>query len=98
MPEMTFTLRRPDGTEERRHSPSTVITELFEAGRDNPLDDLLMRARLGLERASSRVAARYDRPCSLALAQLARIEARAAEFACDPDVAVSCTSIEGDAR
>ncbi|MBT9383354.1 MSMEG_0570 family nitrogen starvation response protein [Pseudooceanicola sp. CBS1P-1] len=80
MPETYWTVRWPDGQEERLYSPSTVIKELFEPGTSYPLPDFLHRARIGLERASNRVAAKYGLACSAALDQLDRIEARSTDF------------------
>lgn len=93
MPETYWTIRWPDGTDERCYSPSTMIAELFTAGETYPLEDFLTRARTGLERASDRVARKYGFACSSAMAQLDRIEARAADFAGDSDATVTCLRI-----
>ncbi|WP_020177788.1 MSMEG_0570 family nitrogen starvation response protein [Methylopila sp. M107] len=84
MPEMTFLIRWPDGAPERCYSPSLVVKEHFAPGESYQVDDFLSRARTALTIASARVEAIYGRPCSLALAQLARIEAGAKRF---PDAA-----------
>jgi uncharacterized repeat protein (TIGR04042 family) len=88
MPELHFTLRWPDGARETCYSPSTVIREHFVVGRDYALADFLAISRTALNAASERVRARYGSPCSLALGQLARIEATAARFAGQPDAKV----------
>ncbi|GGE21254.1 hypothetical protein GCM10011360_07330 [Primorskyibacter flagellatus] len=80
MPETFWTVRWPDGSEERLYSPSSVVSELFEPGESYALPDFLTRARIAMERASNRVRARYGHPCSLAMGQLDRIEARVAGF------------------
>ena len=80
MPEVHFTVRWPDGEQERCYSPSTVIKEFLEAGQTYPLDAFLDRARGGLNRASARVEERYGFACSSAMAQLQRIEAQAKRF------------------
>ncbi len=93
MPEVRFTLKWPDGSEEECYSPSTVITRFFEEGETYALDDALTRARIGLEKASDRVAAKFGFACSSAMAQLDRIEARHAEFAALDNPQVTCTRI-----
>jgi uncharacterized repeat protein (TIGR04042 family) len=89
MPEMRFHLRWPDGTEEGCYSPSLVIRDFLAVGASYPRDEFLARSRTALTIASDRVAARYGHPCSLALGQLARIEATAARFAADASVIVT---------
>lgn len=91
MPETYFTLRWPDGTEERCYSPSTVITDFLSPGTSYPLDAFLSRVRIGLHRASDRVAAKYGFACSSAMAQLEAIETRAATFRGQGDV--TCLAI-----
>jgi len=88
MPELHFTLRWPDGSRETCYSPSTVIREHFVEGKDYALPDFLAASRTALNAASERVRARYGSPCSLALGQLARIEASAARFADQPNARV----------
>lgn len=43
MPETYWTVRWPDGAEERLYSPSSVVAELFTPGESYPLDDFLTR-------------------------------------------------------
>ena len=93
MPEMYWTLRWPDGSEERCYSPSSVITELFSPGESYPLTDFLHRARVAMERASNRVERKYGHACTAAMAQLDRIESRAAAFEGQDGVRVTCLSI-----
>lgn len=95
MPEVHFTLRWPDGAEERCYSPSTAIKRHLDAGKAYPLDELLERVRTGLGEASDRVAAKYGFACSSAMGQLASIEARAKPFEGREDMSVLCTRIEG---
>lgn len=78
MPEVRFTIRWPDGSEEDCYSPSTVIHQHLSAGASYPLPEFLTRARAALTEASDRVAARYGFACSAAMGQLAQIETRAA--------------------
>lgn len=93
MPETHWTVRWPDGSEERCYSPSSVVTELFTPGQSYPLPEFLQRARIAMERASSRVAHKYGFACSSAMDQLDRIETRAASFEDQEDARVTCLSI-----
>ncbi len=88
MPELRFAIRWPDGTRQACYSPSTTIRDHFVPGTAYPLAEFLDRSRAALHAASERVRARYGRPCSLALGQLAAIEAEAARFAAGPDACV----------
>jgi uncharacterized repeat protein (TIGR04042 family) len=99
MPEMRFVIRWPDGRQEDCYSPSLVIKEFLREGESYPVSDFLQRSREALQIASARVEAKYGYPCSLALGQLARIEAKAAEFAGQEDARVACeTFLDGGAR
>ena len=93
MPEMHWTLRWPDGSEERCYSPSSVITDMFTPGESYPLTDFLHRARIAMERASNRVERKYGFACSSAMEQLDRIERRAVDFEGQTDARVTCLSI-----
>ena len=84
MPEMLFQIRWPDGADETCYSPSLVIKDHFAVGETYPLPEFLTRSRTALMTASDRVREKYGRPCSLALGQLARIEASASRFAATP--------------
>lgn len=94
MPEMNFHIRWPDGTPERCYSPSLVIKDYFVPGESYELADFLTRSRTALGIASERVKARYGHPCSLALGQLARIEASAARFSNAPAPRVTVESFD----
>jgi uncharacterized repeat protein (TIGR04042 family) len=99
MPEMHFVIRWPDGRRESCYSPSLVIREFLREGESYPVPDFLKRSREALQIASERVKAKYGYPCSLALGQLARIEATATQFAGQKDARVACeTFLDGDAR
>ena len=78
MPELYFSISWPDGRTEDCYSPSTIVRDHFEPGTAYPMPEFLPRSRSALHAASERVRARYGSPCSLALGQLARIEAEAA--------------------
>ncbi|MGV6875250.1 MSMEG_0570 family nitrogen starvation response protein [Pseudochelatococcus sp. B33] len=80
MPEMRFVVTWPDGSDEECYSPSLVVRDYFDEGASYLLPDFLARSRQALTIASDRVKARYGHACSLALAQLARIERKATAF------------------
>jgi uncharacterized repeat protein (TIGR04042 family) len=90
MPEMRFLIRWPDGRRESCYSPSLVVRDYFSEGESYKLDDFLSRSRAALTIASERVRAKYGHACSLALGQLARIEAGAAAFADAHEAEVIC--------
>ena len=94
MPAMHFTLRWPDGRAQRCYSPSLVIKDYFAPGSSYDLPDFMRRTREALGIASERVRAKYGFACSMALDQLAQIEAAAAPFDGWPDAAVAITIFE----
>ncbi len=94
MPEMRFLIRWPDGTPENCYSPSLVVEDYFTPGETYGLADFVARSRTALTIASDRVKAKYGKPCSRALAQLARIEAEAANFAGLPDARVTVDAFQ----
>ncbi|MDD7973138.1 MSMEG_0570 family nitrogen starvation response protein [Roseinatronobacter alkalisoli] len=93
MPETYWTIRWPDGHEERCYSPSSVIAETFSAGQSYPLPAFMQSARRALEQASARVEQKYGFACSLAMDQLDRLERRAATFAGQKDARILCLAI-----
>ena len=79
----------------RRSSSGTF----FARARAISVPDFLQRSREALQIASERVKAKYGHACSLALGQLARIEATATQFEGQEDARVACeTFLDGDAR
>jgi uncharacterized repeat protein (TIGR04042 family) len=94
MPEMNFRIRWPDGTAEDCYSPSLVIKDFFNPGESYALADFLTRSRTALQIASDRVEPKYGRACSLAAAQLARIEIAAKTFADLPHARVTVETFE----
>ncbi len=99
MPEMRFVVRWPDGRQESCYSPSLVVRDFLREGDSYSVADFVQRSREALQIASARVEAKYGRACSLALGQLARIEAKAAEFEGQDDARVACeTFLDGVAR
>ncbi|MBT0959425.1 MSMEG_0570 family nitrogen starvation response protein [Alphaproteobacteria bacterium KMM 3653] len=93
MPETFWTVRWPDGSEEKLYSPSSVIAEVFKPGLSYPVPDFLQRARIAMERASNRVERKYGFACSSAMDQLDRIEAKVATFIEQPDTEIACLKI-----
>jgi uncharacterized repeat protein (TIGR04042 family) len=85
---MIFDIRWPDNATEPCYSPSLVVREHLDVGATYPLPEFLVRCRTALQIASDRVQAKYGFPCSRAMGQLARLEARAAAFAETPDPVV----------
>ena len=94
MPEMRFTIRWPDGTEESCYSPSLVIKDFFAPGESYQLDDFVALSRAALNIASDRVKAKYGFTCSSAMDQLARIEAAAKSFSHLPNALVCVDAFE----
>jgi uncharacterized repeat protein (TIGR04042 family) len=99
MPEMRFIVRWPDGRQESCYSPSLVVRDFLREGESYPVPDFLQRSRQALQIASERVKSKHGYPCSLALGQLARIEATATQFVGQDDARVACeTFLDGEAR
>ncbi len=99
MPEMRFIVRWPDGRQESCYSPSLAIRDFLREGESYPVLDFLQRSRQALQIASARVEAKYGHACSLALRQLARIEAKATQFEGQEGARVACeTFLDGDVR
>jgi uncharacterized repeat protein (TIGR04042 family) len=92
MPEMHFVVRWPEGDDLRCYSPSLVVRDYLEVGRDYPVDEFIARCRTLLDIASERVRARYGYACSAAMDQLAELEARAARS--DGTASVRVTAFE----
>ena len=92
MPEMHFLVRWPDGEQMRCYSPSLVVRDFLEVGRDYSVAEFLERSRDMLRIASERVRAKYGYACSAALDQLAVLEERGA--ACAETARVTVTAFE----
>ena len=88
MPEMTFTVRWPDGRVEDCYSPSLVMHDHLRAGNTYPMTDFVDRTSLALDTASERVKARYGFECTSAQAQKATILERSAALPKDGPVYV----------
>ncbi|MEP1614526.1 MAG: MSMEG_0570 family nitrogen starvation response protein [Roseobacter sp.] len=91
MPEIRFIVRWPDGQTEQCYSPSTVVRDFLTPETTYPLDDFVTRCRTALEKASTRVEAKFGYRCSNAEAQLSAIERKASTFSRPADV--TCLSI-----
>jgi uncharacterized repeat protein (TIGR04042 family) len=74
MPEIHFQIEWPDGLQSTCYSPSLVILDYFEAGKEYALNDFIERSRTSLQIASNRVYEKYGMHCSRAQAQLQQIE------------------------
>ncbi|MDQ1556932.1 MAG: hypothetical protein QOI02_1934, partial [Actinomycetota bacterium] len=55
MPEMTFTVRWPDGTVADLYSPSLVMHDFLTPGSDYPLQEFVDKSAEALDLASARV-------------------------------------------
>ncbi len=81
MPEMTVTVRWPDGSVVRHYSPSLVMHDHMESGSSYRVDDFAKRASIALHEASERVRAKYGFGCASSSVSLDQIELTAARFA-----------------
>lgn len=80
MPEVGFEVRWPDGQLQRCMSPSRSIEAVLVAGGRYPVDEFVQRAGDALRLGSERVRQRYGFHCTAAAAEIAAIEARAAQL------------------
>lgn len=78
MPEMTFTVRWPDGTVDHCYSPSLVVHDHLSVGAGYEVAEFVDRTDLALAIASARVQEKFGFACTSAEAQRAAIHARAA--------------------
>lgn len=81
MPEMTFTVRWPDGRVEDCYSPSLVVHDHLAAGRTYAVDDFLDRSLAALATASERVRAKFGFACTSAMATSDQLRSSAAAYA-----------------
>jgi uncharacterized repeat protein (TIGR04042 family) len=80
MPEMSVTVRWPDGRVADCYSPSLVMHDHLEPGATYRVDEFTRRSATALAKASERVRARYGFTCSASAASLDRIRATASRF------------------
>lgn len=88
MPEMTFTVRWPDGRVAEHYSPSLVVHDHLAEGASYSVADFRDRSATALGIASERVRARFGFACTSATATLADIDHLAATYATDAVVTV----------
>jgi uncharacterized repeat protein (TIGR04042 family) len=92
MPAMYFNVRWPDDSTSKCYSPSSTITEFFEAGKSYPLSEFVDISRTALNKASDRVRMKYGYMCSSAMDQLQQIETIAEKFSNTDDAHVTVES------
>jgi uncharacterized repeat protein (TIGR04042 family) len=66
MPEVTVTVRWPDGRVEEHYSPSLVVHDHLQPGVTYTIKDFARRAQAALAEASERVRAKYGFHCTSA--------------------------------
>ncbi|WP_116411078.1 MSMEG_0570 family nitrogen starvation response protein [Subtercola boreus] len=88
MPEMTFTVRWPDGSVADCYSPSLVMHDHLLVGESYPLAEFVYRTNTALDLASERVRAKYGFECTSARQQQSEIAVVASRFAAAPDARV----------
>jgi uncharacterized repeat protein (TIGR04042 family) len=88
MPEMTFTVRWPDGSVEECYSPSLVMHDHLDDGATYTVEDFVLRTETALHEASERVRVKYGFACTSAAATSAQVRRAAAHFAPDQPVRV----------
>lgn len=88
MPEMTVSVRWPDGTRDDLYSPSLVMHDHLHAGTQYPVEEFTERAATALGIASERVRAKFGFACTSAAATLEHIRSAAARFDANAPVTV----------
>lgn len=80
MPEMTFTVRWPDGATQECYSPSLVMHDYLADTTSYPLADFMSRAVTALNQASERVKAKYGMYCTSAVAQIDALQRSSSRY------------------
>ena len=80
MPEMTVTVRWPDGHVEEHYSPSLVMHDHLRPGTTYTTEDFARRAQTALDEASERVRTKYGFYCTSAAESAHRIKELAAAY------------------
>ncbi len=80
MPEMTFSVRWPDGIETTCYSPSLVMHDYLSARSSYPVADFVARSCEALGVASERVRATFGVACTSAMQQADEIKDLAAGY------------------
>ena len=88
MPEMTFTVRWPDGRVEECYSPSLVVHDHLVAGATYSVRDFTARSTGALAAASDRVREKFGFACTSAAATVEQIQRSAAAHHPDAPVEV----------
>ncbi|RYJ07529.1 MAG: MSMEG_0570 family nitrogen starvation response protein [Actinomycetales bacterium] len=88
MPEMTVSVRWPDGRGADLYSPSLVMHDHLSPGTTYTVDEFVTRAATALGIASDRVRAKYGFACTSAAATLEEIRRETAPFAAADTVQV----------
>jgi uncharacterized repeat protein (TIGR04042 family) len=91
MPEMTFTVRWPDGTVVDCYSPSLVMHDFLAVGDVLPVTTFVARTSLALDLASERVREKYGFECTSAMQQKADILQAAGAY--DPSTPVEVVAM-----
>jgi len=94
MPEIRFVVRWPDESVTSCYSPSLVVCDFLEVGASYAVPDFVERSHKALATASDRVREKYGFACSLAAAEMARIDRIAAGYAEHPDGVVTIEAFE----
>jgi uncharacterized repeat protein (TIGR04042 family) len=92
MPEMTFTVRWPDGRVADCYSPSLVMHDFLRAGETYDLTAFVARTSDALDIASARVKAKYGFECTSAMQQKSEILRAAGEFG--PGASIEVISLQ----
>ncbi|CAN5563500.1 MSMEG_0570 family nitrogen starvation response protein [soil metagenome] len=88
MPEMTFTVRWPDGRVEECYSPSLVMHDHLAPATTYTVDEFTRRSVTALDIASARVKEKFGFACTSAAATTDQIKRSAAGYRADDLVEV----------
>ncbi|MFW0785164.1 MSMEG_0570 family nitrogen starvation response protein [Gordonia sp. CPCC 206044] len=88
MPEMTFTVRWPDGLVQNYYSPSLVMHDHLDVGGRYTVDDFRSRATTALDEAAERVRTKFGFACTSAAATADEITDTAARYKADSIVEI----------
>jgi uncharacterized repeat protein (TIGR04042 family) len=80
MPETYFDIRWPNGKEQSCYSPSSVVSEFFQAESDYPLAEFMSLSESALSQASERVKLKFGYYCSSAADQLKQLQQTATQY------------------
>ncbi|NDK91201.1 MSMEG_0570 family nitrogen starvation response protein [Gordonia desulfuricans] len=80
MPEMTFSVRWPDGAVQECYSPSLVIHDHLEIGTTYTVGEFRTRATTALGEAAERVRAKFGFACTSAAASAEAIDTAAQRY------------------